>query len=208
MLRHVAGKQNDGRWHMPAAERNKDPILDVLRRVLPKSGLILEIASGTGQHVVHFARALPGLAWQPSDLDAELRESAGLWAAEAKLANVRDPVDIDVCRWPWAVTRADAVISVNMLHVAPPQATAALVSGAAKVVPVDGVLFLYGPYRRHGRHTAPSNEAFDAQLRLQNPEWGLRDVEEVERLAGEAGFGPAEIIGMPANNLSLVFRRT
>jgi len=208
MLRQVSGKQDDGRWVMPAAERNKGPILEVLKRVLPPSGLILEVGSGTGQHVVHFAHALPGLTWQPSDPDAELRESVRVWVAEAKLGNVRAPVGIDVCRWPWAVTRADAVISINMIHVAPPSATAALVSGAAQLLAAGGVLYLYGPYRRHGRHTAPSNEAFDAQLRLQNPEWGLRDVEEVERLACEAGFGPAEVIDMPSNNLSLVFRRT
>lgn len=208
MLRQVSGKQDDGRWFMPAAERNKDPVLDVLKRVLPPSGLILEVGSGTGQHVVHFARALPGLAWQPSDMDAELRESVRIWVAEAKLDNVRAPVEIDVCRWPWPVTRADAVISINMIHVAPPPAAPALISGAARLLPAGGVLYMYGPYRRCGRHTAPSNEAFDAQLRLQNPEWGLRDAEEVERLACEAGFGPAEVIDMPANNLSLVFRRT
>lgn len=208
MLRQVSGKQADGRWLMPAAERNKDPILPVLKRALPQSGLILEIGSGTGQHVVHFARALPALIWQPSDFDAELRESVRLWTAESKLANIREPVEIDVCRSPWAVTRADAVISINMLHVAPPRAASALLTEAAKILPCGGVLFLYGPYRHHGRHTAPSNEAFDAQLRLQNSEWGLRDTEEVERLAAAAGFGPAETIDMPANNLSLVFRRT
>lgn len=190
-----------------ASERNRDPILAVLARAFAGRRRVLEIGSGTGQHVVHFARALPALAWQPSDPDAELRESIRLWAAEAKLANIREPVEIDVCRWPWAVTHADAVISVNMIHVAPPQATPALVSGAARVLPAGGALYLYGPYRRHGRHTASSNEAFDAQLRLQNPEWGLRDMEEVERLACAAGFGPAEVIDMPANNLSLVFRR-
>ena len=208
MLRQVAGKQDDGRWFMPAAERNKGPILAVLQCVLPPAGVVLEIGSGTGQHVVHFARALPQLTWQPSDPDPEFRESVSLWLAQAALANVKPPLDIDVCRRSWPVKRADAVISINMIHVAPQEATPALISGAAGLLSAGGVLFLYGPYRRYGQHTAPSNETFDAQLRAQNPEWGLRDVEEVERLAREGGFGTAEVIGMPANNFSLVFRRT
>lgn len=207
MLRQVAGKQSDGRWFMPAAERNKDPILTVLKQALPRSGLVLEIGSGTGQHVVHFARALPALTWQPSDPDAEFCESVSLWIAEARLENVNAPLTIDVCRRPWGIERADAVISINMIHVAPPAATPALISGAAGLLSHGGVFFLYGPYRRFGRHTAPSNEAFDADLRARNPEWGLRDIEEVEILAREAGFGPAEVIAMPANNFSLVFRK-
>ncbi|HET9664761.1 MAG TPA: DUF938 domain-containing protein [Burkholderiales bacterium] len=208
MLRQVAGKQDDGRWFMPAAERNKAPILAVLQRVLPSAGLVLEIGSGTGQHVVHFARALPQLTWQPSDPDPEFRESVSLWLAQSALASVKPPLDIDVCRRPWPVKRADAVTSINMIHVAPQEATPALISGAAGLLSAGGVLFLYGPYRRYGQHTAPSNETFDAQLRARNPEWGLRDIEEVERLAREAGFGACEVIDMPANNFSLVFRRT
>jgi cyclopropane fatty-acyl-phospholipid synthase-like methyltransferase len=208
MLRQVAGKQSDGRWFMPAAERNKDPILAVLKQALPRSGLVLEIGSGTGQHVVHFAHALPALTWQPSDPDAEFRESVSLWIAEAKLENVNVPLEIDVCRWPWGIERADAVISINMIHVAPPAATPALISGAAGLLSHGGVFFLYGPYRRFSRHTAPSNEAFDADLRARNPGWGLRDIEEVETLAREAGFGPAEVIAMPANNFSLLFCKT
>jgi SAM-dependent methyltransferase len=208
MLREVADRASDGRWFMPAAERNKDPILDVLKRVLPTSGLVLEIGSGTGQHVVHFARALPQLLWQPSDLDAEFRDSITLWQAQEKLPNVRPPIALDVCRQPWPVNHADAVVSINMIHVAPPDATAGLLSGAANVLPSPGLLFLYGPFRRHGQHTAPSNAAFDAQLRARDPRWGLRDIEEVERLALEAGFSAAEVVPMPSNNFSLVFRKS
>ena len=208
MLREVADKRSDGRWFMPAAERNKEPILGVLKRVLPASGLVLEIGSGTGQHVVHFARALPQLLWQPSDPDAEFRDSITLWKAQEDLPNVRSPIELDVLRQPWPVDHADAVVSINMIHVAPQEAALGLIAGAASVLPSAGVLYLYGPFQRHGRHTAPSNAAFDVQLRARDPRWGLRDIEEVERLAWKAGFSTAEIVPMPANNFSLVFRKS
>jgi SAM-dependent methyltransferase len=188
----------------PSAERNKEPILQVLRRVLPRAGLVLEVASGTGQHVAHFARALPLLQWQPSDPDPESRASVSAWT-EA-LANVRVPIDLDV-RGPWPVARADAVVCINMIHVAPWAAAEALVAGAGKVLGPGGVLFLYGPFRRYGRHTAPSNEAFDASLRVQDPGWGVRDLEAVERLGAAAGFELVEVLEMPANNLSVVLRK-
>jgi SAM-dependent methyltransferase len=208
MLREVADKGSDGRWFMPAAERNKEPILQVLKRVLPASGLVLEIGSGTGQHVVHFARALPQILWQPSDPDAEFRDSITLWKAQENLPNVRPPIELDVRSLPWPVDHADAVVSINMIHVAPQDATVGLISGAASLLPSAGVLYLYGPFRRHGQHTAPSNAAFDAQLRARDPRWSLRDIEEVERLAQEAGFSAAEIVPMPSNNFSLVFRKS
>ena len=191
----------------PAADRNKEPILAVLRRVLPESGLVVEIASGTGQHVVHFARALPGLEWQPSDPDPEARSSIAAWIAHERLPNVRPPLVLDVGSEPWPVDRADAVVCINMIHISPWAATLNLMTGAARLLPIDGVLFLYGPFRRSERETAPSNEAFDAQLRRQNPEWGLRDLEAVASAAERTGFDLIEIAEMPANNLSVVFRR-
>jgi len=207
MLKQFGEKLPDGRWLSAPAERNKGPILEVLERVLPQTGVVLEIGSGTGQHVMHFAAALPQLTWQPSDPDAEFRASAAHWAAAAGLANVNAGVELDVLRKPWPLSLADAVICVNMIHVAPWAATPALVEGAGSLLPGGGILFLYGPYRRFGRHTAPSNEAFDARLRSQNPEWGIRDLEEVARLAGEAGMEMDEVVEMPANNFSVVFRK-
>ena len=208
MLRTLAQKHPDGRWLFPAAERNKGPILDVLRRVLPARGLVLEIASGTGQHVVHFAAALPALVWQPTDPDPEMRASIAAWIAQERPANIRPPLDLDVTSAPWPIDHADAVLCINMIHVAPWAATARLVEGAARVLGTGRILFLYGPYRRFGRHTAPSNEAFDAQLRAQDPEWGVRDLEAVTEIAARHGFEPGEVCPMPANNHAVTFRRT
>jgi hypothetical protein len=205
MLKQRGEKLPDGKWASPSAERNKGPILEVLARVLPKRGTALEIASGTGQHVVHFARMLPDLRWQPSDPDAELRASIDRRAAEEGLANVNPALDLEVTRLPWSLRAADAVLCINMIHVAPWPATAALFEGAKALRPA--VLFLYGPYRRGGAHTAPSNAKFDSDLRAQDPDWGLRDMEAVCEIAASAGFAPPEIIEMPANNFSLVFRR-
>ena len=208
MLRKRGERLSDGRWHAAPAERNRGPILEVLQRVLPRSGLVLEIASGTGQHIVHFARALPALIWQPSDADPDLRRSVALWIEHEGLSNVRDPLPLDVRELQWPVARADAVVCINMIHVAPRAATAALFRGAAAILPAGGTVFLYGLYRRFGGHTAPSNEEFDAQLRAQDPEWGLRDVEDVERTARGEGIDLVETIAMPSNNFSLVFRKT
>jgi SAM-dependent methyltransferase len=195
---------DDGRWFAPAAERNKGPILAVLRRVLPEAGIVLEIGSGTGQHVVHFAAALQNLAWQPSEADTTLHQSIRAWTQAEALTNVRPPLAFDVRR-PWPVTHADAVVCLNMIHVAPWAAAQALIDGARDVLPPGGVLFLYGPYRRFGRHTAASNAAFDAQLRAIDPDWGVRDLEAVAALA--EGFGLNEIVEMPANNLCVVFEK-
>ena len=192
----------------PAAERNKEPILTVLRHVLPRTGLALEIASGTGQHVVHFAQALPDLTWQPSDPDSELRASIRAWIAQTGVSNVRAPLDLDVCRQPWPIDAADAVVCINMIHIAPWTATTALMAGVSRLLPVSGVLLLYGPYRREGRHTAPSNEAFDRSLRSSNPDWGVRDLEAVAEAATSHGLALQDVIVMPANNLCVVFRLT
>lgn len=188
-----------------AAERNKDAILGVLRRVLPAKGLVLEVASGTGQHVAHFAAALPALEWQPSDPDPDHLESIRAWVEG--LANVRAPLELDVTQRPWPIARADAVICSNMIHVAPWKAAEALVAGAGEILSPGGLLFLYGPFKRDGRHTALSNEAFDASLRDSDPEWGVRDLEAVADAAGAAGLKLDEVVEMPANNLSVILRK-
>ena len=208
MLKQRGERTANGKWSTPSAERNKGPILDVLARVLPRRGLVLEIASGTGQHVIHFARALSSLTWQPSDPDPELRASIAQRVGEEKLANVSAPIELDVARLPWPLQTADAVVCINMIHVAPWSATLALLEGTRALLPAQHVLFLYGPYRRHGQHTSKSNAQFDADLRVHNSEWGLRDLEVVSESAASSGFVLAEIVEMPANNLSLVFRRT
>jgi hypothetical protein len=190
----------------PAPERNKGPILAVLRRVLPTSGVVLEIASGTGQHIVHFAQSLPDLEWQPSDPDPESRSSTTGWIAYHGLSNVRAPLNLDVAEEVWPVARADAVLCINMIHISPWASTLHLLTGAGRLLPRRGVLFLYGPYRQSGRQTAPSNEAFDVQLQRQNPAWGLRSLESVVESAMHRGFELTEVVEMPANNLSVVFR--
>lgn len=208
MLKQHGEKAANGKWSTPSAERNKDPILDVLARVLPRHGLMLEIASGTGQHVVHFAKTLSDLTWQPSDPDAELRESIALRVREEQLANINSPIDLDVTKLPWPLQTADAVVAINLIHVAPwPATTLALFEGARALLSTEHVLFLYGPYRRFGRHTSESNAQFDLELRAHNPEWGLRDMEAVSDVAAGAGFVLAETVEMPTNNFSLVFKR-
>lgn len=196
-----------GRPHNPAAERNKEPIREVLQRVLPAQGLVLEIASGPGTHVAHFAPAMPDLQWQPSERDADLRQAIEARRQEEALTNVRAPLALDLLQSDWPLDRADAIVCINLTHVAPWAATPALFAGAARILPADGIVVLYGPFRRGGQHTAPSNEQFDRALRARDPEWGLRDVEAVAQAAAEQGMALGEIVDMPANNLCLVFRR-
>ncbi len=191
----------------PSAARNRDPILAVLRRVLPAAGLVLEIAGGTGEHAVHFAGALPGLEWQPTDPDDQSRRSIAAWRAEAGLPNLCAPQPLDVTQSDWPVERADAIICINMLHISPWAATVGLLAGAGRRLPPGAPLVIYGPFRQAGVPTAPSNEAFDQSLRARNPAWGLRKVEAVAAEASEQGLTLKEIIPMPANNLTLVFRR-
>src|SRR4029078_409207 len=208
MVKQQGEKTADGKWSIPAAERNKDPILGILARVLPSRGLILEVASGTGEHVMHFAEALSGLTWQPSDPDPELRESIALRVREEQRANINGPIDLDVTMLPWPLQTADAAIAINLIHVAPwPATTLALFEGARALLSTEHVLFLYAPYRRFCRHTAESNAKFDLELRAHNPEWGLRDMEAVSDLAAVAGFVLAETVAMPNNNFSLAFKR-
>jgi hypothetical protein len=198
---------SDHRQHAPATLRNRDPIFDVLRKVLPLTGVVLEIASGTGEHVVHFAQNLAGLTFQPSDPDPDALSSVSAWVKAAGVTNVRPPVMLDASRQPWPIASADAIICINMVHISPWRATAGLMKGAGAILPPTSPLYLYGPFKREGIPTAASNEAFDRSLRNHEPRWGLRDLETVAAMAQSAGFSEPAIIEMPANNLSLVFRR-
>jgi SAM-dependent methyltransferase len=197
--------------HSPAAERNKQPILEVLRRVLPGRGTALEIASGTGQHVAWFAAAMPDWTWQPSDADAGALPSITAWVAQAGLGNVRPPVRLDVMapQWPAAgppfPERFDAIYCANLLHIAPWAACAALMRGCARYLAPGGVLVTYGPYLEDEVPTAPGNLAFDRSLRLQDPAWGIRRREDVEAEAQRCGLALRQRHAMPANNLVLVF---
>ena len=192
----------------PSVARNREPILAVLRTALPSQGLILEVASGTGEHAVHFAAALPGLRWQPTDRDPEAIRSIAAHRARARLPNLLPPLELDASSPIWLVARADAVVSINMIHIAPWAAADGLMAGAGRVLPPRGVLYLYGPFKEDGCHTAPSNAAFDASLRAHNPDWGVRDLGEAAELARRYGLEFVARVAMPANNLSVVFRRS
>lgn len=197
----------DARRFAPATERNREPILEVLRRFLRPEARVLEIAAGSGEHACFFAARLPVAEWQPTDPDADSRASIDAWRAHVRLDQVRPALALDVTAEPWPVTRTDAVVCINMIHISPWAATLGLMRGAARVLEPGGVLFLYGPYRRSGAHTAPSNEAFDASLRARDPSWGVRDLEAVTRAAEDAGLVSEEAVAMPANNFAVVFRR-
>lgn len=189
----------------PAPERNKGPLLEQLRRVLPDGATVLEIASGTGQHVAWFAAALPGTTWHPTDVDPDHLASIEAW--REGLANVHPARRFDVLADPWPDVHPDAVLASNLVHIAPWEVAEALVRGVAAALRSGGLLLLYGPYKRSGAHTAPSNEAFDAGLRARDPRWGVRDLEAVARLAEASGLAHEETVQMPANNLFLVFRK-
>src|SRR3984957_270447 len=201
-----AKKMIDHRQCAPATVRNRDLILDVLRDVLPMTGLILEIASGSGEHVVHFARNLPSLAFQPSDPEPAALLSVPAWVKDGQVTNVRAPIVLDASQLPWPIASADGIICINMVHISPWDATVGLITGAAATLPPGSPLYLYGPYRRKGVATAPSNEAFDRNLRDRNPTWGLRDLGAVAAIAQSVGFSAPAVTEMPANNLSVVFR--
>ena len=196
----------------PSAERNREPILAALVPLLPSSGRVLEIASGTGQHVMHFAAALPFLEWQPTDpseqalasIQARLLESA---RSAEPVANVLSPLQLDVEQSAWPVKHADVIYCANMIHIAPWSAGFALIQGAANLLPTAGQLLLYGPFMRSGVPTAPSNLAFDQDLRGRNPTWGIRHLEAVEQAADEHGFQMASVTEMPANNLLVEFQK-
>ncbi len=197
----------DAKRHAPATARNRDAITQVLRSFLPMSGNVLEVASGTGEHIVHFAAAFPHLVWQPSDADPLGLQSIAAWSAEAGLPNLCAPVQIDAAAADWPVTAADVVLCINMVHIAPWAATLGLMAGAGRCLRPGGSLYLYGPFIRAGVETAPSNLAFDANLKAQNSDWGLRDLTAVADVATAEGLALDQVIEMPANNLSLLFRR-
>lgn len=202
-----SGRAVAGKRHAPATARNRDAILAVLREILPPSGLVLEVASGSGEHAIHFAAALPHLDWQPSDPDPAALASIEAWRAEAGLPNLRVPIMLDAEAPVWPVERADAVLCINMVHISSWDATLGLLHGAGACLPSGGALYLYGPYIREGVETAPSNLAFDASLKARNPGWGLRKVEDVIAAAEQEGLAFERLVEMPANNLSLLFKR-
>ena len=193
--------------HAPATVRNRDAIAAVLRDILPAQGSVLELASGSGEHVVHFARLFPSLTWQPSDPDPDALGSIAAWAQEAGLPNIAPPIAIDVRADDWGIERADAICCINMVHISPWEATEGLMRGAARLLPPGGPLYLYGPYMRNDVETAASNLAFDRSLNERNPAWGLRHVDEVRELARGHGLVFHGLIDMPANNISLTFRK-
>ncbi len=197
----------DARLHAPATQRNRQPILDVLLRVLPSSGTALELASGTGEHAVWFAHNLRPLVWQPSDPDPQMRRSIDSHARAAEVGNIRPAIEIDVTRGPWPVDTVDAIVCINLLHISPWQATEGLFAGAAAHLAAGAPLVIYGPFKRGGVHSAESNERFDVSLKASNPEWGVRDLDAVAEVAAANGFALEETIEMPANNLTVVFRR-
>ena len=200
--------KEDARLYAPAAARNREPIFDVLRRHLPSRGLVLEVASGSGEHVAHFAQSSgPDLIFQPSDPDPSARASIDAWAAALDLGNIRPAIGLDATSDRWPLSYADVMLCINLIHIAPWAAAVGLMRGAAGILPIGGVLFLYGPFRRNGCHTAPSNEAFDRDLRTRNPAWGVRDLEAVAALAEAHGFAQPVVEEMPANNLSVIFLR-
>lgn len=197
----------DLRFSSPSALRNREPIWDVLKTVLPESGTMLEIASGSGEHAVHYAARLPNLIWQPSDPSEKARESIKAWSFEMELTNLLPPLDIDVTSETWPIDRVDAMLAINMVHISPWTATEGLIRGAGKLLSSGGSLILYGPYKQEGREFVDSNMEFDAWLRNQNADWGIRQLEEVAELAGRAGLSLSSIVDMPANNLCVIFKR-
>ena len=206
----------DGRLDAPAFHRNHQAIRAVLQRFLAgKSGDVVEVGSGTGQHVVDFARRFPQIIWWPSDLNPQHLKSISAWRAHAALPNIREPSPIDLSDPAWYPLTQDgsgpgpllAVFCANVIHIAPWRVAEGLFAGAARALRADGRLFLYGPFKRGGEHTAPSNAAFDESLRSRDPEWGVRDIDDVKKLAASASLVLTEIAEMPANNLILVFER-
>jgi Protein of unknown function (DUF938) len=196
----------------PAAERNRRPILEALSPLLPERGRILEVASGPGVHIVTFAEARPDLEWRPSDPDPAARASIAAWIADSDLANIDQPLDLDVSRpdwpeYPGVAPGYDGLVTINLLHVAPWAACAGLMAGAARLLAPGAFLFIYGPFTRDGRHNSEGNRQFDRALRARDPALGLRDVNEVADCAAGHGLALERIIDMPANNRSLVFRR-
>lgn len=197
----------DAKRYAPAAERNREPILQVLREVFPATGTVLEIAAGTGMHAVYFARALPGLTWQPTDADPSALASIAAWREDEGTPNLREPLQLNVTQHPWPVDSCNAVLCINMIHIAPWEATEALFAGAAALLQPQEPLVLYGPFQLDGEHTAPSNAAFHTSLQQRDPRWGVRDLGHVEAAGRQHSFTLEQRVAMPANNFTVVFRK-
>ena len=203
----------DGRMHAPATARNRDFILEVLQGVLPPSGIILEVASGTGEHAAHMAPRLENHFWQPTDVDDGRIESIEAWRKSEPAARILPAMRLDASapRWPVEenppASPITAILAINLIHIAPWNVCLGLMAGAGRILPEGGILYLYGPYKRGSVHTAQSNESFDASLRAQDPSWGVRDLNDVDTAARVAGFALSKVVDMPANNLSVVFRK-
>lgn len=200
----------DRRMFSPSAARNSASILGVLKHVLPTHGVVLEIGCGTGEHAVYLAEAMPNLTWIPSDPDPDSRASTASWIRFKGLSNIQPPLDIDVCSAQWGVDSIapfDAIVSINMVHIAPWAATLGLFAGAGRLLRAGGLLALYGPFLHNGVHNAPSNAEFDESLKARNAAWGLRDIAHLERVARASGLRLQDTIEMPANNTALVFLR-
>ena len=193
------------RRYAPATQRNRDYLVQVLERVLPARGVLLEIASGSGEHAAYFGPRFPQLVIQPTDVAPEALESIDAWCADVE--NVQPALVLDASTWPWPVAAADAVLCVNMIHIAPPEACEGLLVGASRVLPAGAPLVLYGPYREGGVHTADSNAQFDQDLQRRNPTWGVRDLDAVLARAAELGLRHDETVPMPANNRTVVLRK-
>ncbi len=203
----------DQRRFAPATQRNRDPILACLQRYLPAEGTVLEVASGTGEHAAYFAPHLSPRVWQPTEVDPLLIESIQAWAHYSPAANLKPPLRLNVEASPWPLETSPpdppitALVNINMIHIAPWSACLALMAGAGRILPEGGVLYLYGPFQQHGGHTAPSNAEFDQHLRLQDPEWGVRHLEEVAGAAAREKLQLLAVEPMPANNLSVIWQR-
>jgi cyclopropane fatty-acyl-phospholipid synthase-like methyltransferase len=203
--RFYEGAAGGAKRSAPAALRNREPIADVLAMWLPEHGTVLEIASGSGEHVVYFAERFPEIEWQPSDVDEGALESIAAWLADMQLSNVRPPIRVDTRDSAWGVEQVAAVFSANKVHISPWASSLGLLDGAARILPSGGRLILYGPWTAEGVETAPSNLAFDADLKARNTEWGLRRVEDFAAEAKVRGLSLDATLAMPANNLMLLF---
>jgi hypothetical protein len=193
--------EGEGRKFAPATQRNREAIAGVLSDLLPPDGLVLELASGSGEHAVYFAGLFPHLIWQPSDPDPDALTSIQAWREHAGLSNVLAPLNIDTTAPTWPIRSADAVLCINMIHISPWSSTEGMIAGSRQLLGPGQPLLLYGPFEQAGVETAPSNIAFDASLRERNPQWGLRRIEDVIALSRNYGFSREHVVPMPANNL-------
>lgn len=198
---------SDARQYAPATQRNREPIAAVLAEELPASGLLLEVAAGTGEHAAYLAPRFPRLEWQPTDPDEAALASIAAWSAAEGAQNLREPLRLDASASQWPVSAADVILCVNMIHISPPEATEGLLAGAGRLLPTGAPLVLYGPYLEPDVETAPSNLAFDASLKARDARWGLRDLTWVDKLAGANGLTRTRRVAMPANNLMLIYRK-